>query len=504
MRTKARRLRTPDTGMPLTVCALLLSLGSHPAGSTPALPAPVLQALQRAKVPPQALAVVVEDPRGEQARLRWNAQQPMNPASVVKLLTTVAALETLGPSWTWQTPVWLDGPIDKPGTEGVLQGNLHIKGTGDPKLTLERLWALLQRIRDLGVREIRGDIVLDQSAFQAPPAAPGDFDGESLRPYNVQARALMLNQRTVIYHFVPDAARGVARVAAEPALQGVRVEASVPLATGPCEDWRGQLKGQFQDPSRVRWLGRYPLACGAQQWPLAYADPASYDSRLLQSLWSGMGGVLTGRVREGPAPALPPSFEWASPTLAEVVRDINKFSNNTMAQQLALSWAAQIARAQGRDSGPVGAEEARTALQQWAQSQLPAPAGMRIENGSGLSRDQRLTAEQVAALLKRAWASPVLPELMASLPVAGAPDGTLRRLQSSAGRAHLKTGSLRDVVAAAGYVLGRSGQRWVFVVFIHHEQAQAARPALEALVQWAIQDETPERIRSSQRRGPPE
>ncbi|MFM8346087.1 MAG: D-alanyl-D-alanine carboxypeptidase/D-alanyl-D-alanine-endopeptidase, partial [Betaproteobacteria bacterium] len=244
----------------------------------------------------------------------------------------------------------------------------------------------------------------------------------------------------------------------------------------------------------VRWLGRYPAACGTQQWPVAYADPASYDSRLLQALWAGMGGQLFGAVREGPAPARPPTFEWASPALSDVVRDINKFSNNTMAQLLALSWAAQRPGATAVEPG--------AALQQWAQSRLGG-TGLRIENGSGLSRDQRLTADQVATLLKQAWASPVLPELMASLPVAGAPDGTLRRLQASAGRAHLKTGSLRDVVAAAGYVLGRSGQRWVFVVLIHHEHAPAARPALDALLQWAIQDETPAVLRSSPRRVPP-
>ena len=102
--------------------------------------------------------------------------------------------------------------------------------------------------------------------------------------------------------------------------------------------------------------------------------------------------------------------------LAEVVRDINKFSNNTMAQLLALSWAAQRPGATTVEPG--------AALQQWAHSRLGG-TGLRIENGSGLSRDQRLTAEQVATLLKQAWASPVLPELMASLPVAGAPDGVL-------------------------------------------------------------------------------
>ena len=131
MRSKARSAPTPGHRLLLHLCAVLLCLSSAPAAFASSLPAPVLQALQRAKVPPQALAVVVEDPRGEQVRLRWNAQQPMNPASVVKLLTTTAALETLGPSWTWQTPVWLDGPIDQPGPDGVLQGHLGQAGPGE-------------------------------------------------------------------------------------------------------------------------------------------------------------------------------------------------------------------------------------------------------------------------------------------------------------------------------------------------------------------------------------
>ena len=492
-------------------CAFWLSCTAQAqTPPSPVLPATVLQALQRAKVPAESMAVVVQDPSGHSTRLRWNAQQPMNPASVVKLATTIAALESLGPAWTWRTPVWLDGPIENPGSDGVLQGHLHIKGSGDPKLTLERIWALLQRIRSHGVKDIRGDIVLDQSAFAAPPASPGEFDGESLRPYNVQPRALMLNQRTVLYNFVPDVARGVARVWAEPVLQGVKVDATVPLGTGPCEDWRGQLKANLADPNRVRFSGRYPSACGPQQWPVAYPDPSGYDARLLQALWSGMGGTLTGVVREGPAPAKPPTFEWTSPPLADVVRDINKFSNNTMAQQLALSWAGEQAAIPGPtaaaaptpNTSGITAEQAREALQKWAQSRMGG-TGLRIENGSGLSREQRLSADQVAALLRHAWASPVLPELMASLPVAGASDGTLRRLQQVAGRAHLKTGSLRDVVALAGYALGRSGQRWIVVVLVHHEQAQAARPALEALVQWAIQDEPPAAIRTSPPRAQP-
>jgi len=117
----------------------------------------------------------------------------------------------------------------------------------------------------------------------------------------------------------------------------------------------------------------------------------------------------------------------------------------------------------------------------------PGAAEIEIDNGSGLSRDARISADALALLLQRAWASPVMPEFMASLPISGS-DGTLRRSTalSAAGRAHLKTGSLRDVVAVAGYLLAPDGRRYVLVAIINHPRAAAARPALDALVEWAM------------------
>ena len=113
-----------------------------------------------------------------------------------------------------------------------------------------------------------------------------------------------------------------------------------------------------------------------------------------------------------------------------------------------------------------------------------------IDNGSGLSRETRLTAQQLARLLQSAWASPVMPELMASLPVSGT-DGTLTRSKATPGRAHLKTGSLRDVAGVAGYVLAHNGRRYVVVAVVNHPNANAARPAIDALVQWAINEPGP-------------
>ena len=467
----------------LPLVAGLCGLTLATAAAANVLAPEVMQALQRERVPLEAVSVLVQEAGSGTTRLTLNAQKPVNPASLAKLLTTYAALDQLGPAFTWKTPVWLAGRLQN----GVLEGSVHIQGRGDPKLTLERLWLLVQRLRAMGVTEIRGDIVLDQSAFAVAETSTAEFDNEPLRPYNVRAQALLLNLHAVIYSFTPDAAAGVARVSAEPALQGVQVDASVPLSNGPCNDWRGGLKASVGDSERMRFGGSYPLACGERAWPLAYPDPKLYASRLLSSLWRDAGGRLAGSVREGPAPeGVKPTFELTSPSLSEVVRDINKYSNNVMAQQLLLTLALQ------RPSATRATPEAgRDALRQWLSQRLgespESLQGVVIDNGSGLSRETRVSAAMLGRVLQAAWASAVMPELMASLPVNGL-DGTLRKAHSSAGMAHLKTGSLRDVAGVAGYVLGASGKRYVLVAVINHPNANAAKPALDALVQWVIDD----------------
>jgi D-alanyl-D-alanine carboxypeptidase/D-alanyl-D-alanine-endopeptidase (penicillin-binding protein 4) len=450
------------------------------AADTHVLAAEIEQALQRERVPLQAVSVLVQEAGTGATRLTLNAHKAVNPASLAKLLTTYAALDQLGPAFTWKTPVWVVGRVQG----GVLEGNVHIQGRGDPKLTLERLWLLVQRLRQMGIAEIRGDIVLDQSAFLVPETPTAEFDNEPLRPYNVRAQALLLNLSAVLYTFSPDAARGVAVVSAEPALAGVTVDATVPLASGPCNDWRGALKATPGDTERMRFAGSYALACGERVWPLAYPDPKRYASRLLAALWRDAGAGLTGSVREGPAPeGVKPSFELTSPPLADVVRDINKFSNNVMAQQLLLTLALQ--RPGAVQATP---EAGREALRQWLSQRLGESLdGVVIDNGSGLSRETRVSAAMLGRVLQSAWSSPVMPELMASLPVNGL-DGTLRKANSSAGMAHLKTGSLRDVAGVAGYVLGASGKRYVLVAIVNHPNANAAKPALDALVQWTIND----------------
>nr|WP_319564083.1 D-alanyl-D-alanine carboxypeptidase/D-alanyl-D-alanine-endopeptidase [uncultured Rhodoferax sp.] len=479
--------------MLLMLCGLLSALWAQ-AQAQP-LPFAVETALTQARVPLEAVSIwVAQADRQVPPRLSHRADVPMNPASVTKLVTTYAALDLLGPAFVWHTPVWLDGPVKA----GVLQGNLVIQGQGDPKLVVERLWLLLRRVQGMGVQRITGNIVLDRHAFAVPPTDPGEFDGEPLRPANTSADALLLNFKTMVMTFTPDANGLIARVQVDPPLAGVVLPTQVPLSTAAvCGDYRATLKANFSDPQRIQLAGSFPASCGEKVWSVAYPDPVSYNARAIEGLWRSMGGQLDGRVIDGVAPPSAASFELISPTLLEVVRDINKFSNNVMAQQLFLTLGrpAPIASptSLGNDTRPAPGtlaatpESARAAVRQWWQHHIHATDLPFIDNGSGLSRSTRISATQLGQLLQTAYTSPQMPELMSSLPLVGV-DGTLKRSHAATGSAHLKTGSLRDVTALAGYVHATSGKRYVLVAIVNHPNAAAVKPALDALIDWAVMD----------------
>ncbi len=480
----------------LIALSLLMS-AACPSAQTK-LPAPVLAALQQAAIPPEALSVVLGPTEpGKPAWISHQANRSMQPASVIKLVTTFAALDMLGPNFSWETPVWLDGPIDN----GVLKGRLVIQGQGDPTLVLERLWLLLHKVRGMGVRAIEGDIVLDNEAFSIQSKDPGAFDGEPLRPYNAAPQALLLNFRSIALSFIPDTEAGVARVQMEPPLWGVQLPATIPLARNVkvCVDYRAALQANFSDPLNIQIGGHFAAVCGEKVWPIAYAEPERYNARAIEGLWRGMGGQLSGQVLNGPAPQRPPSFSVSSPPLGQVVRDINKFSNNVMAQQLFLTLGRLPAGAERPSEANRGGSVSDQALRQWPSAtferarervgnwwtaRIGAAPHLMVDNGSGLSRASRLSAAELHALLQKAYGSPFMSELMASLPISGL-DGTLKRSKSKLAAAHLKTGSLRGVMSLAGYVHTDKGETLTLVAIVNHERAQAARDALDALVQWA-------------------
>ncbi len=436
-----------------------------------ALPPPVLRALERTALPASALHVVVAPAQGGPQRLSHQADRPVNPASLMKLVTTSAALELLGPAYTWRTTLWTDGTLN----QGVLNGNLYVQGQGDPKLVVERLWLLMRRLKALGIDRIEGDLVLDRSAFEVPPVDPGQFDGEPTRPYNASPDALIVNYKSLLLHWVPDRVQGVARLHVEPPLAGLRAPSAVPMQKGPCTDYRAQLQADLGQPDQLTFKGSYPQDCGERVWPIAYADPLAHAGRAILGMWAHLGGQGLSRVREAQVPAQAQKLlDTESPPLADVVRDVNKFSNNLMADQVFLTLSQQT-------TGRGRIEDSRAWVQRWWAQRIGV-AGLRIDNGSGLSRQHQITAQGLAVLLQHVHASPYMPELMASLPVLGQ-DGTLKRVQTET-RAHLKTGSLRNVLGVAGYVHGAGGQRWVLVAIIEHPQAQTGRPVLQALTDW--------------------
>jgi D-alanyl-D-alanine carboxypeptidase/D-alanyl-D-alanine-endopeptidase (penicillin-binding protein 4) len=470
----------------LTSLAVLLWATALPAARAQApsqLPPEVEAALSRARLPREALSVLVADAQAgprQAPRLAHRTQVPMNPASVMKLVTTYAALDQLGPAYTWNTPVYVQGTVQ----DGSLRGNVYIQGQGDPKLVMERLWLLLRRLQAQGIQVIVGDIVLDRTAFDVPEQDPGSFDNEPLRPYNAAPDALLVNYKSQVMTFVPDAAAGLARIQYDPPMAGVQRQASVALAApgADCGDWRGALRAELSDPARIAFQGVFPASCGERVWPIAPADPRGFAARAVEGMWREVGGKLTGSVRDGKVPAgLKPAFVATSPALAEVVRDVNKYSNNVMAQQVFLTLAL------GNKGAAASFDGAREALRRWWQLRFGDADQPVADNGAGLSRDARITAQGLARMLQSAWASPVMPELVSSLPIAGV-DGTLRRSQAR-GAAHLKSGSLRDVMAVAGYVHGASGRRYVLVAMVNHANAGAARPVLDALTDWAARDQ---------------
>ena len=439
-----------------------------------ALPAPVIAALQRAKVPVEALHVVVMEANGSQktaALLTHQATTSINPASLSKLATTVAALDLLGPTFVWRTPVYIDGPV----RDGVLQGNVYVRGSGDPRMVVERVWLLMRRLQGLGIQKIQGDIVLDRSAFDLPERNPASFDGEPLRPYNAAPDALLVNFKSLVFQFVPDRTANLARIHVEPPLGGVQFPTTVPLSNADCSDYRSSLRADWADPLRIRFAGSFPAVCGEKVWPVAYAAPQQFAARAIGGMWQQVGGQLVGQVRDGVVPAnLQPVFSVESPALSEVIRDINKFSNNVMAQQLFLTLGQQ---ARGTGSW----DASREAMQAWWRDRIGGEVPV-FDNGSGLSREDRISALGLARLLQFVWGSPTMSELMSSLPVSGL-DGTLKRSKSQS-IAHLKTGSLRDVAGIAGFVDTANGKRLILVAVLNHPNAQAARGVLDLLVDW--------------------
>ncbi len=479
-------LRQKTSSLRLALCRVLFLAAfalSFAAASAQPLPAAVASALAAAGIPQAQVAILVQDSGSDKPTLAHNAALPMNPASTIKLLTTYAALELLGPAYLWKTTAWSEAPQ----TGDVLEGDLVLRGGGDPKLTFEHFWMLLRGLRARGIREIRGDLVLDRSWMDGTGHDPSKFDGEPMRPYNVGPDALLLNFKAFRFFFLPDPARRTISILTEPPSAALEVGNALKLTDGPCGDWLSRIKLDMQSGSRgarAGFSGSFPASCGEREWNVALLSHPDYVGGVFRKLWEDLGGSLRGGIREGTAAAgarLIATQESSS--LAEIVRDINKYSNNVMARQLYLTLSAELLGTPGRS------DRSATVIRGWLEQKGLSMPELALENGSGLSREERISAAGLGRMLVAAFRSPVMPELLASLPLV-AYDGTMRRrlkLESVAGQAHIKTGSLTGVRSIAGYVLARSGRRMIVVFFINHANAASGQAAQDALLRWAYE-----------------
>jgi serine-type D-Ala-D-Ala carboxypeptidase/endopeptidase (penicillin-binding protein 4) len=468
------------------VAALLASAsGVVVARDKPYLPPEVEQVLARRKVPSTSLSVYVREVGREEPVISFNSAVSRNPASTMKVLTTVAALDTLGPAYTWRTRAYATGPV----RDQVLEGDLVLVGGGDPFMTAERWWAFVSGLRQAGVQRIAGDVIIDNGYFTAQGDDRGAFDNRPWNTYNVLPDALLVNFQTVTINAVPDVATGTVRVSANPWPANLTLDNKVRLDPGPCRRGSGGISLTMPEGAlgnRIALAGRYAAGCGQFSVSRAVMKAPEYAFGLFKTLWQQAGGTLGGDMKLG---TLPPDakllYTHESLTLAEVIRLVNKYSSNSMARAVYLTLGAE--RYPGRAATTMASREAIDDF--LARHDILIP-DLVLENGSGLSRNERIPAAGLADVLLAAYKSQYMPEFAASLPLS-ATDGTLKRRFRSAemqGRLRMKTGTLADVTALAGYVNAASGKTFVTVVILNHPAAsQGAGEAIQtALVEWVF------------------
>ncbi len=461
------------------LAALALFLVAHSALAD-GLPPDVLKALKAAQIPATNVAVVVQPVDAAAPLVAHRATQAMNPASVMKLVTTYAALDLLGPAYTWKTTAWTDAAS----VDGVLSGNLYLKGSGDPRFAIEHLWALLRQARTRGVQHIAGDIVLDRSAFNVPAIDPGTFDDKPMRPYNVGPNGLLINFQALRFSLQPG--NGQPKVLMETPSDGLRIDNRLRLGDGQCgSDWKDRIETRLMPEAggqRLEFTGTYSPLCGERTLNLAPLPADGQAGGLIRALWKELGGTLAGQVRGGNVPAGAMLLtQTDSAPLADIVRDINKFSNNVMARQVFLTL--------GNDTAPATAERARQRVADWLAGRGLRFPELVLDNGSGLSRSERISAGSLNQLLQDAWLNPVMPEFVSSMPIVGI-DGTMKKRlngSSATGRAHIKTGTLDGVKTAAGYALDAQGRRYAIVFLINHPRSALGSAAIDALLVWIAQ-----------------
>jgi D-alanyl-D-alanine carboxypeptidase/D-alanyl-D-alanine-endopeptidase (penicillin-binding protein 4) len=465
---------------PIIGLLLVSGLMSVTVAEEAELPQPVRHILDIRKVPHDSLSVFVQDVDSGEVVLRWQEDVSRNPASTMKLLTTLVGLDLLGSTYKWTTDVFALGEIE----DGRLDGDLLIRGRGDPFLVTERVWQMLRLVRQAGIHEIDGNLLIDDSYFDVQEYDPAEFDRQPLRAYNVAPNALLMNFKVVRYWFEPDHDRNAVRVWVDPPLENLRVENKLALRRGYCGGYqRGITITANEAIDKMIFSGRFPTGCKSYAMDRTALSHNEFAYGLFTSVWRESGGEFRGGWMNARAPEdAEPIVSFESLPLAEIISRVNKNSNNVMARQILYTLSAEVLGPPGTESG------GRKVIEDWlADTGIEFPTLM-LDNGAGLSREARVSAREFGALLEFAWRKPYMPEYLASMAVSGL-DGTLRRKFDDAhltGQAHLKTGSLDHVAAIAGFMQARSGRRFAVVMLHNHENVHRGpgEEAQVALLRW--------------------
>ena len=450
------------------------------------VPYAISEQLAKAGIPVSSVGIYVQEISGNKANLlSVNPQTPMNPASTMKLVTTYAAMEIIGTQHQWITMVYRDGPV----VNGTLNGNLIFKGSGDPKITAEDFQVILQKLQEAGIYHITGDLVLDRTQFNVPPGRP--FDGNTTRSYNVDADALMLGYKSVVVRLSGDPVAQEVNVSLLPHPKQVEIVNNVQFDR-TCGNWSNKVRTQLVPTTeggyRLIVSGAFSSECGDKDLsPIAILNMPQFFGGVFETEWAKLGGTFSGQIRNGAVTTTAtPVIMHRSEPLDTIVWHTNKASNNMFAKHLFLSLSA-------KDAQMVATRERSAAtVNEWLRTKGLSFPELIMENGSGLSRVEQIAPKHLGLLLEKASASPVFDRYVNSLPIVGI-DGTMaRRLRGRhvTGRAYIKTGTLRDVKAIAGYVQSHTKRDYVVVFLINHPNANSAHGvnALDQLIEWVYLD----------------
>ena len=459
------------------------------AAVVPGLPAALQQAFRAAGLPQQDVGLIVVPLAGGAPLLALNANEALNPASTMKLLTTYMGLSELGAGFRWKTRAYLRGVLQG----DVLNGDLILQGGGDPKFVIEDLTEFIARMRQAGLREIRGNLVLDDAIFNLDDRSVEQFDGDPSQPYNVRPHGMLMNFKATKFMIQPHGRD--AEILLDPPLADVVIDSDLRMTPGRCRYGANGLvirDGGTEHKPMIRISGSYSNECGLQSVFAAVLSHRQFAHGFFKAAWLAAGGAWQGQtvLERGAVAKLRDNgsaaaawLEWLSPReLGEVVSDINKFSNNVMARQLLL-YTASV-----RQPVAPTVEQARQYLLNWLDGKGLSFPELVVDNGSGLSRRERISANSMAKVLLHAAGNGNAQLYRNSLPRVGL-DGTMKSRmvnEAIAGNAWIKTGSLNDVRSLAGYVDASSGKRYAVVMLINGQRAELSSGAQDALLRWVF------------------